>query len=171
MLQKMAQTPPGKKLSINYVDRIDTAEDAEVVLVTSVSVCLSVYLCPSSLIQAEFGDRISEPEQKQTKFISSLQGQHDHCPCSAGGRETSHCIHCTCPLLIPQLELTHHIPKATQNWIIGDKLVKGDQLTRSLRDYGIDGNGTTGKVTLFLLCTLTSREQSIFICGCRCSSM
>ena len=51
-----------------------------------------------------------------------------------------------------QLELTHHIPKATQNWIIGDQLVKGEQLTKSLRDFKIDGEGTTGKVCMYLCC-------------------
>jgi hypothetical protein len=45
------------------------------------------------------------------------------------------------------LELSHHIPKATQNWIIGDNLVKGDLLNHTLRDFGIDGDGSATTAT------------------------
>ena len=53
---------------------------------------------------------------------------------------------CVCVRVCVQLELTHHIPKATQNWVIGNQLVKGDMLLKTLRDFGIDGSGTTAKV-------------------------
>jgi hypothetical protein len=52
-----------------------------------------------------------------------------------------------------ELELTHHIPKATQNWVIGNQLVKGDMLLKTLRDFGIDGSGTTAKVFIYVMHT------------------
>lgn len=60
-----------------------------------------------------------------------------------------------------QLELSHHIPRATQNWIIGESLVKGDLLNRTLRDFDIDGDGTATSPIKVSFSPLREREKTI----------
>ncbi|CAI8016046.1 RanBP-type and C3HC4-type zinc finger-containing protein 1 [Geodia barretti] len=59
------------------------------------------------------------------------------------------------------LELSHHIPKATQNWIIGDNLVKGDLLNHTLRDFGIDGDGSATTATDVYIYVMHSKKAHV----------
>ena len=55
-------------------------------------------------------------------------------------------------LLLPQVENNFHIPRATQNWIIGPKLVKNTtDLQRTLKDYEITATAGKAKVYLYVM--------------------
>ena len=60
------------------------------------------------------------------------------------------------------LQVEHHfyIPRLSQNWIIGTRLVKGTDMNKSLRDFDIRGSGVGGGgVSVFMYVMHTKKAQ------------
>ena len=64
-------------------------------------------------------------------------------------------IPCT---FIPQVEQEFYIPKLSQNWIIGSRLVKGNDTNKSLKELGIKGDGV-GEISVFMYVMHTKKAQ------------
>ena len=64
-------------------------------------------------------------------------------------------ITCT---FIPQVEQEFYIPKLSQNWIIGSRLVKGNDTNKSLKELGIKGDGV-GEISVFMYVMHTKKAQ------------
>ena len=60
------------------------------------------------------------------------------------------------------LQVEHHfyIPRLSQNWIIGTRLVKGTDMNKSLSDFDIRGSGVGGGgVSVFMYVMHTKKAQ------------
>ena len=63
-------------------------------------------------------------------------------------------------LILPFLQVEHkfYIPRQAQNWIIGPKLVKGTELNKPIKEFGIVGEGVT-EVNVFMYVMHTKKAQ------------
>ena len=59
------------------------------------------------------------------------------------------------------LQVEHHfyIPRLSQNWIIGTRLVKGTDMNKTLKEFGIRGSGLGGGVNVFMYVMHTKKAQ------------
>lgn len=64
----------------------------------------------------------------------------------------------TALLLTMQVEQEFYIPKLSQNWIIGARLVKGNELNKPIKEFGIKGEGVA-EVSVFMYVMHTKKAQ------------
>ena len=57
-----------------------------------------------------------------------------------------------------QVEHTFYIPRQCQNWIIGPRLVKGTELNKPIKEFGVLGEGVT-EVNVFMYVMHTKKAQ------------
>ena len=57
-----------------------------------------------------------------------------------------------------QVEHEFYIPKLSQNWIVGPRLVKGTELNKPLKELGIKGEGVQ-EVSVFMYVMHTKKAQ------------
>ena len=63
-----------------------------------------------------------------------------------------------CVLLIIQVEQEFYIPKLSQNWIIGSRLVRGTEQNKPIKEFGIKGEGIQ-EVSVFMYVMHTKKAQ------------
>ena len=64
----------------------------------------------------------------------------------------------TCYMLHTQVEHHFYIPKLSQNWIIGPRLVRGTELNKPIKEFGIKGEGIQ-EVSVFMYVMHTKKAQ------------
>ena len=57
-----------------------------------------------------------------------------------------------------QVEQEFYIPKLSQNWIIGPRLVRGTELNKPIKEFGIKGEGVQ-EVSVFMYVMHTKKAQ------------
>ena len=65
---------------------------------------------------------------------------------------------CTLAKYYWQVEQEFYIPKLSQNWIIGHRLVKGSDMTKTLKDFDIRRDGVQ-EVSVFMYVMHTKKAQ------------
>ena len=65
---------------------------------------------------------------------------------------------CTCIYTYTQVEHHFYIPKLSQNWVIGPRLVRGTELNKPIKEFGIKGEGIQ-EVSVFMYVMHTKKAQ------------